>query len=59
MEELCSIIAMGGGGSTKLIRPGAGRNLRLTEPKYPLEYIQGIDDICREKSEISRFYRDI
>lgn len=58
MEEICSIIAMGGGGSTKLIRSGSGRNLRYIEPKYPQEYIAGIDRICSEKSKISDFYKE-
>ncbi len=55
MEELCSILAMGAGGSTKLIGPAGGRNIRLTAPKYPLEYIQNIDRVCAGKEEISRF----
>ena len=58
MEELCSIIAMGGGGSTKLIRPDSGRNIRLMAPKYPLEYINNIDRTCTEKKKISDFYKD-
>lgn len=58
MEELCSIIAMGGGGSTKLIRPDAGRNIRLMAPKYPLEYIENIDKTCGDKIKISDFYRE-
>ena len=57
MEELCSILAMGGGGSTKLIAPGDGRNIRLMAPKYPLEYIQNIERTCEEKEKISAFYR--
>jgi len=57
MEELCSILAAGGGGSTKLIRPDEGRNIRLMAPKYPLEYIKGIEKTCREKQEIGKFYR--
>ena len=56
MEELCSILAMGGGGSTKLIAPGDGRNIRLMAPKYPLEYIGGIDKICSDKKAITDFY---
>ena len=56
MEELCSILAMGGGGSTKLIAPGDGRNIRLMAPKYPLEYIQNIDKTCDEKEKIVRFF---
>jgi len=51
MEELCSIISMGGGASTKLC-VGNGRIERLFDPKYPLEYIQGIDKIVSEKARI-------
>ena len=58
MEELCSILAMGGGGSTKLIRAGDGRNIRLMAPKYPLEYINSIDKTCEDKKKISQFYED-
>ena len=57
MEELRSILAMGGGGSTKLIRTDGGRNIRLMAPKYPLEYIENIDKTCAEKEKISEFYR--
>ena len=56
MEELCSILAMGAGGSTKLVRRDGGRNLRLMAPKYPLEYIQSIANTCEEKKQISSFY---
>jgi oxygen-independent coproporphyrinogen-3 oxidase len=58
MEELRSIIAMGGGGSTKLIRPDSGRNIRLMAPKYPLEYINNIDKTCNDKTGISEFYKE-
>ena len=58
MEELCSIIAMGGGGSTKLIRPDDGRNIRVMAPKYPLEYINSIGSTCAEKAKILDFYND-
>ena len=57
MEELRSIIAMGGGGSTKLIRPDSGRNIRLMAPKYPMEYINNIDKTCNDKSGIGEFYK--
>ncbi len=56
MEELCSIVAMGGGGSTKLIKPGDGRNIRLMAPKYPLEYIENIEKICSDKERIAEFF---
>lgn len=56
MEELCSIIAMGGGGSTKLVKSGDGRNIRVMEPKYPLEYINSIERVCEGKKKIGEFY---
>lgn len=59
MEELCSILAMGGGGSTKLVCPGEGRNIRLMAPKYPLEYINAIDKTCQDKEKISKFYTEM
>ena len=59
MEELCSILAMGGGGSTKLIRNDGGLNLRFIAPKYPLEYIKDIDGVCAEKDKITAFYRGL
>ena len=58
MEELRSILAMGGGGSTKLIRPDGGRNIRLMAPKYPLEYVESIEKTCAEKEKITGFYRE-
>ena len=56
MEELCSIIAVGGGGSTKLVSAGSGRNIRLFAPKYPMEYISGIEKTCSDKQGIIDFY---
>ena len=51
MEELCSILAMGAGGSTKLIGPG-GQLRRCFAPKYPREYIDGIAAVCADKQGI-------
>lgn len=59
MEELCSIVAMGGGGSTKLVAPGDTRNIRFIAPKYPQEYIGNIDKVCKDKEKISEFYREV
>ena len=56
MEELCPILAMGAGGSTKLVAPG-GIVKRLMAPKYPKEYIERIDDTCRAKAGITDFFR--
>ncbi len=55
MEELCSIIAMGAGASTKLVT-GTGRLERFFAPKYPQEYIADIDKTCAKKSIIKEFY---
>ena len=54
MEELCSIISMGAGGSTKLVAPGKIK--RFFAPKYPLEYINGAGAICAGKERITDFY---
>ena len=58
MEELCSILAVGAGGSSKLVRCDGGRNLRLMAPKYPQEYIAAIDKTCSDKEKIAEFYRN-
>ena len=50
------IIALGGGGSTKLISPAGGRNIRFFAPKYPAEYISGIQKTCSDKQGIIDFY---
>jgi len=55
MEELCPILALGGGGSSKLIADGDKRNIRLMAPKYPLEYIQHSDKLCEDKKIIAEF----
>jgi len=55
MEELCSIIAVGGGASTKLCL-GSGRIERIFDPKYPAEYIKGIDKIIADKNKIRDYF---
>ncbi|MGI6029573.1 MAG: coproporphyrinogen dehydrogenase HemZ [Candidatus Heteroscillospira sp.] len=55
MEELCSIIALGGGASTKLVSP-TGRIERIFCPKFPQEYIAGIEKVCADKIKIKEFY---
>ena len=55
MEELCGILAVGAGGSTKLTAPG-GVVKRLMAPKYPREYMDRIAHTCAEKDGIVRFY---
>ena len=50
MEEKQTIIAMGGGGSTKLVM--GDRIERIFNFKDPLEYIRRFDEILRKKDEI-------
>lgn len=52
MEELQSILSLGAGGVTKLVDIEAGRIERRNNPKYPHDYLDRIDQICREKEEI-------
>lgn len=58
MEELCSILATGGGASTKLVT-GTGRIERIFTPKYPREYIDGIEKVLSQKSIIKEFYHGL
>ena len=52
MEELHSILSLGAGGVTKLIDTGAGSLVRLTDPKFPKEYIEQIHRLAVQKEEI-------
>ncbi|NLC72420.1 MAG: coproporphyrinogen dehydrogenase HemZ [Ruminococcaceae bacterium] len=55
MEELCSIISLGCGGSTKLISKNKKME-RFFNPKYPTEYIERIQKICIDKERINEYY---
>ena len=54
MEELHSVVSLGAGGVTKLT--GGGRILRLTNPKYPHDYLSGLDKVLGQKQDIKTFY---
>lgn len=56
MEELCSILAMGAGGSTKLVADGGKRIKRFIAPKYPQEYINAAPGFTAGKERIGEFY---
>lgn len=56
MEELCSILAMGAGGSTKLVADGGKRIKRFIAPKYPQEYISAAPGFAAGKERIGEFY---
>ena len=40
MSELCSILSLGAGGSTKMVEPGTNRIERVFNLKYPKEYTE-------------------
>lgn len=58
MEELCTILAMGGGGSTKLVDRTSGRIERIFDPKYPKEYIENQEKVLADKAKIAAFYEE-
>ena len=51
MEELHTIISVGGGGMNKVNLPD-GRLQRFHNPKFPEQYIEMIDDVLRQKEEL-------
>ena len=53
MEELHSILSVGGGGMNKVNLPG-GKILRFHNPKFPREYIERLEPVLQEKDEIFR-----
>ncbi len=57
MEELHTILALGGGGSTKLTDPAGGKVIRMANPKYPLEYINRIETVIADKAALVEFHR--
>ncbi|MCF0121309.1 MAG: coproporphyrinogen dehydrogenase HemZ, partial [Oscillospiraceae bacterium] len=58
MEELCSIIALGGGGVTKLLNNSTGKLERIFNAKYPYEYIDRIETELEKKRRLISFYSE-
>ena len=56
MEELHTVISLGGGGVTKLIEPNSGKILRLTNPKYPHDYLSAREKLAQQRGEIAAFF---
>lgn len=52
MEELCPVIALGAGGVTKLCADGGRSVSRITNPKYPKEYIDRAQEIAQSKASL-------
>ena len=59
MEELQSVLSLGAGGITKLVDPATGKITRLSNPKYPREYLDGWDKIAADKAEAAQFQADL
>ncbi|MBQ1281078.1 MAG: coproporphyrinogen dehydrogenase HemZ [Oscillospiraceae bacterium] len=51
MEELHTVLSVGGGGMNKVNLPG-GKIVRFHNPKYPKEYLDRLDIVLQEKEEI-------
>ena len=51
MEEVHSILSLGGGGMNKVNLP-AGRLERFHNPKFPEQYIQQLDSVLAQKEEL-------
>lgn len=52
MEELQSVLALGGGGMTKLVDRATGHILRRQNPKYPKEYLEQLQDSIEEREAL-------
>ena len=55
MEELHTILSLGGGGVTKLIHPATGHIDRLANPKYPHEYVNSAEKLLLAKRQAAEF----
>ena len=51
MEEVHTILSLGGGGMNK-VNLSDGSLQRFHNPKFPEQYIEMIDDVCRQKAEM-------
>ncbi len=51
MEEVHTILSLGGGGMNKVNLPG-GRLQRFHNPKFPEQYIEMLPDVLRQKEEL-------
>ena len=51
MEELHTIVSLGGGGMNKVNLPN-GTLQRFHNPKFPEQYIEMIDSVCKQKEEL-------
>ena len=59
MEEHHTILSLGGGGVTKLVDPAARRISRITNPKYPYDYIDHPDRWMNAKQALLPFWQGL
>ena len=57
MEELHTVVSIGGGGVTKLVDAPNARIIRLPNPKYPHDYLNMKEKVMEQKKEILEFYQ--
>ena len=58
MEEVHTILSLGGGGMNKVNFPD-GSLKRFHNPKFPEQYIEMIDDVCRQKEEMFSIMQNV
>jgi oxygen-independent coproporphyrinogen-3 oxidase len=58
MEELCTVLSLGGGGVTKLVSAD-GRIERVFNAKYPREYIMQTEKTADKFKQAEEFYRGV
>lgn len=52
MEELHSVLSLGAGGVTKLVDRQTGAIRRISNPKFPYEYMEQLPQILEQKREL-------
>jgi len=55
MEELQTVLSLGAGGVTKLVDPRTGKVERLSNPKYPREYLEHFERVAAGKKRAAEF----
>lgn len=59
MEELHSVLALGGGGVTKLVDARRGRIVRIANPKYPYEYLNSGEKLDAKWDKMTAFQAEV
>lgn len=58
MEELQTVVSVGGGGITKLVNRDTGAVLRLNNAKYPHDYLRKPEKIMAQKQSLLTYWSD-